>query len=75
MNSQINVSNWSLALAFILVVISLVISYRQKLKLEKETIISVVRAIVQLIIVGYLLKFIFNVDNWLLTLIMQLFII
>ena len=45
MNSQINVSNWSLALAFILVVISLVISYRQKLKLEKETIISVVRAI------------------------------
>ena len=52
MNSQINVSNWSVALAFILVVISLVISYRQKLKLEKETIISVVLAIVQLIIVG-----------------------
>ena len=63
MNSQINVSNWSLALAFVLVVISLGISYRQKLGLEKDTIISVARAIIQLIIVGYLLKFIFNLDN------------
>ena len=75
MNSQINVSNWSLALAFVLVVISLGISYRQKLGLEKDTIISVARAIIQLIIVGYLLKFIFNLDNWLVTIVMQLFIV
>ena len=75
MNSQINVSNWSLTLAFVLVVISLGISYRQKLGLEKDTIISVARAIIQLIIVGYLLKFIFNLDNWLVTIVMQLFIV
>ena len=75
MNSRINVSNWSLALAFVLVVISLGISYRQKLGLEKDTIISVARAIIQLIIVGYLLKFIFNLDNWLVTIVMQLFIV
>ncbi|MDR3240799.1 MAG: iron export ABC transporter permease subunit FetB [Lactobacillaceae bacterium] len=75
MNSQINVSNGSLALAFVLVLISLGISYRQKLKLEKETIISVVRAIVQLIIVGFLLKFVFGVNNIFLTLVMQLFIV
>ena len=75
MTDQINVSNWSLALAFLLVVISLGISYHQKLKLEKETIISVVRAIIQLIIVGYLLKFIFHLDNWFVTIVMQLFIV
>ncbi|MCM0583221.1 iron export ABC transporter permease subunit FetB [Weissella diestrammenae] len=75
MNSQINVNNWSLALAFSLVLISLGISYRQQLKLEKETIISVLRAVVQLIIVGFLLKFIFNVNSMVLTIAMQLFIV
>jgi putative ABC transport system permease protein len=75
MNSAINVSDWSLVLAVVLVVISLVISYWQKLGLEKDTVISVIRAVVQLIIVGYLLKFIFKLDNVLVTLAMQLFIV
>lgn len=72
---DVNVSNTSLALAFVLVVISLLISYKQKLRLEKETIISVIRAIIQLIIVGYILTAIFKVDNFFVTLAMQLFII
>ncbi|TYC49028.1 iron export ABC transporter permease subunit FetB [Weissella muntiaci] len=72
---KVDVSNWSLALAFVLVLISLAISYKQKLKLEKDTIISVVRAILQLIAVGYLLTAIFKVDNLIVTLIMQLFIV
>ncbi|MDR3190860.1 MAG: iron export ABC transporter permease subunit FetB [Lactobacillaceae bacterium] len=75
MNNAIDVSNWSLALAVILVVISLGISYKEKLRLEKDTLISVVRAIVQLIIVGFILKFIFNVDNVFLTFAMMIFII
>jgi ABC-type iron transport system FetAB permease component len=40
MAAQVNVGNWSLVLTFSLVLVSLGISYRQKLNLEKETIIS-----------------------------------
>ncbi|GEA94348.1 ABC transporter permease [Weissella viridescens] len=75
MNAQINVSNWSLILSFSLVLISLAISYQQKLHLEKDTIISVARAIIQLIIVGYLLKFVFQVNNTWLTLVMAVLIV
>ena len=73
--TTVDVNNWSLVFAFSLVLISLGISYWQKLKLEKETIIAVGRSIVQLIIVGYLLAYIFKLDNFLLTLAMQLFIV
>ncbi|GAK30112.1 ABC-type uncharacterized transport system, permease component [Weissella oryzae SG25] len=72
---NVNVSNSSLALAFVLVLISLAISYKQKLKLEKDTIVSVIRAVIQLIAVGYLLMIIFKVDNFIVTLLMQLFIV
>ncbi|WEV54991.1 iron export ABC transporter permease subunit FetB [Leuconostocaceae bacterium ESL0723] len=66
-NKTVEISNWSLVLSFAMVVISLLISYQQKLGLEKETIISVVRAIVQLIIVAYILRFVFRVDDFWLT--------
>ncbi|MFL1695822.1 ABC transporter permease [Weissella kandleri] len=72
---NVNVDNGSLALAFSLVLVSLFISYKQKLHLEHETIVAVVRAVIQLIIVGYLLMAIFKVDNWIVTLMMQLFIV
>lgn len=75
MNQTVDISNTSLILSLALVLVSLGISYQQKLHIEKETIISVIRAVVQLIIVGYLLKFIFKVDNIALTMIMELFII
>lgn len=58
-----NISIGSLAIACSLVIVSLLFSYSQKLKLEKETIISVIRAIVQLIAVGYILEFIFGLNN------------
>lgn len=75
MSTNIDVSNLSLVLSFGLVFISLAISYQQKLNLEKETIISVARAVIQLIIVGFLLKFVFQVDNVWLTLLMSAVII
>lgn len=75
LNKTVEVSNWSLVLAFVMVIISLVISYKEKLGLEKDTIISVFRAIVQLIIVAYVLRFIFSVNNMVLTLAMMLVII
>lgn len=58
-----NISINSLLIASSLVVVSLLFSYSQKLKLEKETIISVIRAVVQLIAVGYILNYIFGLKN------------
>jgi putative ABC transport system permease protein len=60
-------NNMALALTFSLVVIALLISYRQKLGMEKDMIIGSVRAVVQLTVVGFVLKFVFNIDNTLLT--------
>ena len=66
MNS-VHVNNTSLVYAARLVLIALFISYRQKLGLNRDMIISVVRAIIQLTIVGYLLKYIFALNNVLVT--------
>lgn len=60
MNSGATISISSLFMASSLVLVSLLFSYFQKLKLEKETMISVVRAVVQLIMVGYILEYIFG---------------
>lgn len=56
-------SNISLVFASILIVIPLIISYKENLKLEKEIIISLFRAIIQLVIVGYILNTIFGFKN------------
>ena len=74
MNS-VHVNNTSLVYAARLVLIALFISYRQKLGLNRDMIISVVRAIIQLTIVGYLLKYIFALNNVLVTGAMVLIII
>ncbi len=50
------------------------ISHKEKLALEKDIFWSVGRAIIQLIIVGYVLKYIFSVDDASLTLLMVVFI-
>ena len=58
-----------------LVLVALGISLWQKLGLDRDIVIGVVRAVVQLFIVGYLLKYIFRVNNFWLTLAMMGFII
>lgn len=72
--SEHNITDQSLLMALALVAIALLISGKEKLGLEKDIIWSVTRAIIQLIIVGYVLKYIFNIDHALLTLLMVLFI-
>lgn len=72
--SQHNITNESLALALILVVVALLVSKREKLGLEKDIIWSVARAIVQLVAVGYVLKYIFELNDGWLTVLMVLFI-
>lgn len=75
MNTTVDISNTSLLLALGLVAVSLLISYRLRLNLGKETIISVVRAVVQLTVIGFVLHTIFNVNQVWLTAIMALVII
>ena len=73
--NQLAVNDLSLVLAFALVLIAVVISSKEKLNLSKDIFLSIIRAIIQLVIVGYLLKYIFQVDNDLLTIAMSLFIV
>jgi len=68
-----NISISSLLIASSLVFVSLLFSYFQKLKLEKETIISVIRAIIQLVAVGYILEYIFGLSNPIFTTLIVLF--
>ena len=49
-------NNMVLAMTFSLVLVALVISYREKLGLEKDMIIGSIRAVVQLAAVGFVLK-------------------
>ena len=69
------VSNWSLVFAFLLVLVSIGISVKEKLGLTKDILVSVVRAIIQLVIIGYILKVIFNVNTFWLTFVSTLVII
>ncbi|PWD17445.1 iron export ABC transporter permease subunit FetB [Salmonella enterica subsp. enterica serovar Rubislaw] len=69
-----NITNTSLALSMLLVVVAMLISHKEKLALEKDILWSVCRAVIQLIIVGYVLKYIFGVNHAVLTLLMVLFI-
>jgi len=65
----------SLIMASCLILISLFFSYYQKLKLEKDIIIGIFRAIIQLSIVGYLLNIIFGLKNPLFTTLLLIFMI
>ncbi|MFD2308183.1 ABC transporter permease [Enterococcus termitis] len=64
------VNDLSLLFASMLVIVALLISYKEKLGFTKDIIISVCRAVIQLILVGYLLKYIFQVDNKIVTIVM-----
>ncbi len=68
-------STKALVLSSVLVAIPVFISYKDKLDLEKDIIFSMIRAIIQLIIVGYLLDFIFGLENPIYTIILILLMI
>ena len=57
------ISTTSLCLASVLVIISILISYRQELKLEKDIFISALRATVQLFVIGFILSYIFSMES------------
>lgn len=53
----------SLIISSVLILIPVFISYKEHLGLEKEIIISILRAIAQLIVVGYILDIIFGIEK------------
>lgn len=75
MNSTDPLQLTSLLISSSLILITLIFSYWQKLKLGKEVVISVVRAVIQLAAVGYVLEYIFGLDNPVFTTLLLLFMI
>lgn len=73
--TNVDVSYVSLLLALSLVMVAVVISSKEKLGLTKDIVASVIRTVIQLTVVGYLLHYIFDLDNVLMTLTMVLIII
>jgi putative ABC transport system permease protein len=65
----------SLAIALIFVLIPLILSKTLNLGLEKDTIIATVRSTLQLLIVGYILKFVFASDNYIFIILMLMLMI
>ena len=60
-------SNESLLMATVLIAIAVIVSYQQRMRLEVEILHSALRAVVQLVVVGYVLHFIFGADHPLFT--------
>lgn len=65
----------SLIIASVLMLIPIFISYKENLGLEKEIVISIVRAIIQLIIIAYILNTIFGMKSNILIIILILVMI
>jgi len=68
-NSPITDVSWlDLSLALGLVLIAIGISRWQSLGLVKDFVVGAIRTVVQLVLVGYILVYIFAVDRWYITL-------
>lgn len=56
-------SNFALACTLVFVAVTVLLSMRQKLGLEKDIAIGTVRSAIQLLFVGYVLHFVFETDH------------
>jgi putative ABC transport system permease protein len=66
LSSSIHVALWQVAASLALVVIAIAISRWQEAGLEEDIVVATLRSIVQLTLVGYAIKLIFDVDSiWL----------
>lgn len=73
--TNLAVNNLSLTLAFMLVLVALLVGYKEKLGIDKDIIIGVFRAVIQLFIVGYILKYVIHSNDVILTFAMMAVII
>lgn len=63
MNQEMDITFIALMISSSLVLISLGISSYQKLKLGKDMLVSIFRAIIQLTVIGYILEYVFGMDS------------
>lgn len=75
MTNNLEINNVSLLFSTALLMIAVFITYKEKLGLGKDIFIAGLRAVIQLFIIGYVLSFIFGLDNLFVTLAMVLFIV
>lgn len=68
----IKLSGADLTLAFVLVMVVALLSMRMRLGLETSLVISAVRTFAQLLLIGFVLEFIFNLSHWSLIMLMGL---
>ncbi len=62
--SYVELSNWEVAFAAALIVINGAISILLRLGLERTLCIAAVRTVVQLVLVGFVLKWVFEIRQW-----------
>lgn len=65
----------ALILSSVLIMVPIIISYKEKLELNRDIIVSILRAVVQLLAVGYVLDVIFGLDKLIYTVILVLVMI
>jgi len=65
----------ALILSSVLIMVPIIISYKEKLELNRDIVVSMLRAVVQLLAVGYVLDFIFGLDKLIYTVILVLVMI
>ncbi|MDZ7834759.1 MAG: iron export ABC transporter permease subunit FetB [Alkalibacterium sp.] len=75
MENSLEINNLSLVLSTGLLFIAIFVNYKEKLDLGNDIFIAGVRAVIQLFIIGYVLKYIIEVENSVVTLAMVLFIV
>jgi len=68
MQNYVDLTVWQVALAALLIIINGAISIRLKLKLERTLLIASLRTVIQLTLVGMVLKYIFQLERWYLVL-------
>ncbi|CAM2733447.1 YbbM seven transmembrane helix protein [Streptococcus acidominimus] len=73
--TNVYVDNLSLSLVFGLVLLAMAISQKEKLGISKDIVMAVIRTVIQLVFVGYVLKYVFQASNILLSLLMVLVIL
>ena len=64
MKGALDIAIWRLALAYVLFIVVFSITWWKKLHLEKDLVHSVVRMTLQLILMGFLLTYIFEIRLW-----------
>ncbi|MGY0837312.1 ABC transporter permease [Aerococcus urinaeequi] len=75
MTNALTITPTTLAFSFILVVIAVFISYKEKLGLEKDILWAMLRMVVQLVIIGYVLTYIFQIHSFIVTALIMIFMI